>query len=57
MDHRKEYEAWRTDPGFDEHTRAELKALEGDEAEFLDRFYRRLEFGTGGPSGCDRGGQ
>ncbi len=51
MDHRKEYEAWCTDPGFDEHTRAELKALEGDEAEILDRFYRRLEFGTGGAFG------
>ncbi len=51
MDHRKEYEAWCTDPGFDEHTRAELKALEGDEAEILDRFYRRLEFGTGGLRG------
>ena len=39
MDHRKEYEAWCTDPGFDEHTRAELKALEGDEGhKHLDEY-------------------
>ena len=51
MDYRKEYEFWCTDPYFDENTQKELKALEGNEAEIEDRFYRNLEFGTGGLRG------
>lgn len=51
MDYRKEYEAWCTAPCFDEATKAELVSLEGDESEIQDRFYRRLEFGTGGLRG------
>ena len=51
MDYRKEYEKWCTDPYFDEKTQEELKALEGNEAEIEDRFYRTLEFGTGGLRG------
>ena len=31
--------------------KAELKALEGNEKEIEDRFYRQLEFGTGGLQG------
>ena len=51
MDFRAEYEKWCTDPYFDEATRAELKALEGNEKEIEDRFYRTLEFGTAGLRG------
>ena len=51
MDFRAEYEKWCTDPYFDEVTRAELKALEGNDKEIEDRFYRTLEFGTAGLRG------
>ena len=50
-DIKKTYEYWCTDPYFDEDTRAELKALEGNEDEITDRFYRDLAFGTGGLRG------
>ena len=33
MDYKSIYEQWCTDPYFDEATKAELKALEGDEKE------------------------
>ena len=45
------YRQWCTDPYFDEDTKAELKKIEGDQAEIEDRFYRQLEFGTGGLRG------
>ena len=51
MDYRKEYEKWCTDPYFDKNTQEELKALAGNEKEIEDRFYRNLEFGTGGLRG------
>ena len=46
MSYREVYEKWCNDPYFDEASREELKALEGNEAEIEDRFYRQLEFGT-----------
>ena len=51
MDYRDVYKKWCEDSYFDEGTRAELKALEGNEKEIEDRFYRQLEFGTGGLRG------
>lgn len=51
MDYRKEYEKWCADPYFDKKTQDELKALAGNETEIEDRFYRNLEFGTGGLRG------
>ena len=45
---KKNYEYWCTSPIFDDATKAELKSLEGNEDEIFDRFYRELEFGTGG---------
>ncbi len=51
MDYRKTYEFWCTAAYFDEATKNELKALEGNEKEIEDRFYRDLEFGTGGLRG------
>lgn len=46
MDYRKMYEKWID---FDEETKAELTGL--DENEIEDRFYKNLEFGTGGLRG------
>lgn len=51
MDYRKEYEFWLEDSYFDEATKAELLAIKDDEKEIEDRFYRELEFGTGGLRG------
>lgn len=48
---KKNYEYWCTSPIFDDDTKAELKSLEGNEDEIFDRFYRELEFGTGGLRG------
>ncbi|MBR3301435.1 MAG: phospho-sugar mutase [Firmicutes bacterium] len=49
-DYKARYEFWKTNGFFDEATRAELAALT-DEKEIEDRFYRDLEFGTGGARG------
>ena len=48
---KKNYEYWCTSPIFDDATKSELKSLEGNEDEIFDRFYRELEFGTGGLRG------
>ena len=48
---KKNYECWCTSPIFDDATKSELKSLEGNEDEIFDRFYRELEFGTGGLRG------
>ena len=50
MDYRKEYDKWCKDEYFDKETRENLIAL-NDEEEIKDRFYRTLEFGTGGLRG------
>ena len=50
MSYKEIYKQWCTDEYFDEKTRAELTALT-DEKEIEDRFYRSLEFGTGGLRG------
>ena len=51
MDARKTYEFWLEDPYFDEDTKAELRGIAGDADEIGERFYRDLEFGTGGLRG------
>ena len=51
MDYKAMYEEWLHNPYFDEETRSELKAIEGDEKEIEDRFYMDLEFGTAGLRG------
>ena len=51
MSYKEIYEQWCNDTYFDEDTRKELLALQGDEAEIEDRFYKNLEFGTGGLRG------
>lgn len=50
MGYRESYEFWKNDPFFDKETRAELAAIT-DEKEIKERFYRELEFGTGGLRG------
>ncbi|MCI3921376.1 phospho-sugar mutase [Paenibacillus sp. TRM 82003] len=45
------YLSWLNDPGIDEETKAELRGIEGHAKEIEDRFYRELEFGTGGLRG------
>ncbi|WP_239615824.1 phospho-sugar mutase [Cohnella mopanensis] len=45
------YEAWLKDPNIDAQTKEELRAIEGQAGEIEDRFYRDLEFGTGGLRG------
>lgn len=42
---------WLNDPYVDEETKQELKSLENDPQELEERFYRDLEFGTGGLRG------
>ncbi len=51
MGYMEVYKQWCTDGYFDADTRAELLLIEGQEAEIEDRFYRQLEFGTGGLRG------
>lgn len=51
MDYLKRYEQWSTDSYFDEATREELKAIAGNDTEIQDRFFKDLEFGTGGLRG------
>ena len=46
----KRYENWCAQK-LDPETAAELAAIKGNEDEILDRFYRDLEFGTGGLRG------
>lgn len=46
-----EYRLWFNDPLIDAETKRELASLEGNEKELEDRFYRDLEFGTGGLRG------
>ena len=51
MSYMETYKEWCTNPYFDENTKAELAAIGDDAAEIEDRFYRQLEFGTGGLRG------
>ena len=50
-DYKKIYEEWLANPYFDEATKEELRAIAGDENEIKERFYKDLEFGTGGLRG------
>lgn len=51
MDFKAVYKEWCEDTYFDQATRDELIALQGNDAEIEDRFYKELEFGTGGLRG------
>lgn len=45
------YDAWLNDVHIDEATKVELQQIAGNEREITDRFYKDLEFGTGGLRG------
>lgn len=51
MNYKDTYNDWLQNPYFDEATKEELCAIADDENEIEDRFYRQLEFGTGGLRG------
>lgn len=51
MSYKEEYNFWLEDGYFDESVKQELRDIEGDESEIEDRFYKELEFGTGGLRG------
>jgi len=45
------YESWLNDPAIDAATKAELKDIANNPKEIEDRFYKELDFGTGGLRG------
>ncbi|MBQ4283824.1 MAG: phospho-sugar mutase [Lachnospira sp.] len=51
MGYMETYKAWCANEYFDEATRKELESIANDEKEIEDRFYKDLEFGTGGLRG------
>jgi len=51
MNYQNGYEKWLNDPTIDNVTKAELQDIANDPKEIEDRFYRELEFGTGGMRG------
>lgn len=51
MAYLERYRTWCESPYFDEAVKEELRGIAGDEKEIEDRFYRELEFGTGGLRG------
>ena len=51
MGYREQYEAWLSNPYFDEDTKEELKSIANDDNEIKERFYKELEFGTAGLRG------
>lgn len=51
MSYKAAYEAWLNSPYFDEDTKAELLGIKNDDKEIQERFYKNLEFGTGGLRG------
>ena len=51
MDYKKTFQFWLEDAYFDDETKEELLAIRNNEAEVEDRFYKDLEFGTGGLRG------
>lgn len=51
MDYKSIYQAWLTNPYFDDATKKELESIGQDENEIKERFYKDLEFGTAGLRG------
>ena len=50
-EYRVRYQQWLEDPFIDEETKAELRSIADDENEIKERFFKELEFGTGGLRG------
>lgn len=51
MNYKENYNEWINNPYFDEETKKELLSIGKNEKEIEDRFYKNLEFGTGGLRG------
>lgn len=51
MGYMENYEKWLNSPIFDEKTKDELKSIAKNKKEIEDRFYKKLDFGTGGLRG------
>ncbi|MDF2801124.1 MAG: pgcA [Anaerocolumna sp.] len=51
MEYLEKYKLWTSDNYFDEETRKELIDLKDNDGEIKDRFFKDLEFGTGGLRG------
>ncbi len=51
MEYRKIYESWLNDSYIDDVTKTELRSIENNESDIEERFYKHLEFGTGGLRG------
>ena len=51
MGYMEEFKFWLEDDYFDQDTKNELLAIKDDEKEIEDRFYKELDFGTGGLRG------
>jgi phosphoglucomutase len=46
-----EYRKWLSSDQIDDKTKEELRSIEGNDEEIVDRFYKKLSFGTGGLRG------
>lgn len=57
MNSREYYEKWMADPAIDEKTKEELRGIENQPDEIEDRFFKDLEFGTGGMRGIRGAGR
>ena len=57
MSYMDTYNLWITSDYFDDDTKKELQAIKNDEKEIEDRFYKGLQFGTGGLRGMIGAGE
>ena len=51
MNHINNYKKWNDSEIINEESKIELLTIQNDEAEIAERFYKNLEFGTGGIRG------
>jgi phosphoglucomutase len=51
LNYKDKYKLWLNDSYFDDETKEQLNSIKDDEKEIEDRFYRELDFGTGGLRG------
>lgn len=51
MDYKEIYNSWLNSPVVDNATKDELRSIANDDNEIKERFYKNLEFGTGGLRG------
>ena len=51
MDYKQQYDFWRRSDYFDEGTKEELETIKDNDNEIKERFYKDMEFGTGGLRG------